>query len=285
MPHFDRVAIIGLGMIGASLARALKKHTLAGHVVGCGRGKENLEFALSEGYVDSITQSTAEAAKDADLIVLASPVETFGQIAMALAPSLKPGALVMDVGSVKGELVSSLQSLMPDKVEFVGCHPIAGSELAGASASVDGLFDGAQCLITPTNNNSDETVSNIASLWDTLGSRVRMMDPMEHDELLGLVSHFPHLAAYAMINAIEDRVEGAVSLSGAGLKDTTRIAMSPAKLWRDISMMNRDNIIPAIEGYINELNTIKDALKSDDSDTLEARLALAEKRRRSVNEG
>lgn len=279
---FARAAIIGVGLIGASLARALKKNSLAEAITGCGRSRDNLVYALDKGYVDSITLCPVEAVKGADLVVLATPVDTLEAIATAIAGNLKPGALVMDVGSIKGGLVTRVQSLMPEGVEFLGCHPIAGSEHSGAAASVDGLFEGAECLITPTDRNTDEAISQASDLWESVGSRVRVMDAMEHDELLGLVSHFPHLAAYAMINAIEERSEGAIALSGAGLKDTTRIAMSPSALWREISIMNRENIIPVLEGFISEIEGIKKALEQGDAQGLERSLKKAESRRRSI---
>jgi len=279
---FERAAIIGLGLIGASFARALKKHSLAEVVVGCGRGMDNLNYALDRGFVDSVTQDPLKAVADADLVVLASPVETLESMAASVSGYLKAGSLVIDVGSIKGELVKRVQSLMPGGVEFVGCHPIAGSESSGASASVEDLFIGAQCLITPTASNTDEAVGRARDLWEALGSKVRLMDSLEHDQLLGLVSHFPHLAAYAMINAIENRSEGAIALSGAGLKDTTRIAMSPAALWRDIALMNKDNIVPVLDAFIRELEGIKISLLQDDTSGLEAILEKAESRRKSI---
>ena len=279
---FERVAIIGLGMIGASLARAMKKHSLATEVIGCGRGEANLRLALERGFVDSISNDPVEAARGADLVVLSTPVDTLETMAGKISCSLTPGALVIDVGSIKGELVSRIQALMPEGIEFVGCHPIAGSENAGASASVEGLFSSAQCIITPTDRNTEANISKARELWEAIGSFVRIMDPMEHDRLLGLVSHFPHLAAYAMINAIEDRAEGAIALSGAGLKDTTRIAMSPSSLWRDISMMNRKNIIPVLDEFITQLNSIRQSLEKADSSGLEEILKKAELRRKSI---
>jgi len=279
---FSRTAIIGIGMMGASLARALKKHSLSGEIVGCGRSKENLNLALNSGFVDSVTSEPTEAVSGADLVVLSAPVQRLEGLAGLLAGRLQRGALVIDIGSIKGKMVSDIQSLMPAGVEFVGCHPIAGSERSGAGASVEDLFNGAQCIITPTKDNTEEMVQKARELWEALGSRVRTMDALEHDRLLGLVSHFPHLAAYAMINAIEDSSEGAIGLSGAGLKDTTRIAMSPSSLWRDISMLNRENIIPAIEGFIGELEKIRKHLKEGDSEALEALLRKAEIRRKSI---
>jgi len=279
---FARAAIIGVGLMGASLARAIRKNSLARAIAGCGRSRDNLDYALGKGYVDSITHDPVEAVMDADLVVLATPVDTLEAIAASIAGNLKPGALVLDVGSIKGALVARIQSVMPDGVEFVGCHPIAGSESAGAAASVDGLFVGTECLITPTGTNTDKAVNRARELWEAIGSRVRLMDAMEHDELLGLVSHFPHMAAYAMINAIEERSEGAIALSGAGLKDTTRIAMSPASLWREIGMMNRKNIIPVLDGFISEINKIRNCLEQDDARGLEMLLRKAETRRRAI---
>lgn len=282
MPLFGRAAIIGVGMIGASIARAMKKNSLAAEVAGSGRTMENLSLALESGYVDTISTNPSEAVSGADLVVLATGVDAFEGILADINVSLKPGALVVDVGSVKGSMVKRVQSMMPEGVEFVGCHPIAGNERAGAGASVEGLFEGAVCIITPIDSNTREALKRATALWEGMGSVVRTMDTEEHDVLLGLVSHFPHLAAYAMVNAIEDTKEGAVALSGAGLKDTTRIAMSPSELWRDISMLNRDNIIPALSAYISGLEKIKGALEAGDASGLEKILALARKRRSSI---
>lgn len=282
MPLFEKVAIIGVGLIGASLARAMKKHSICGSITGCGRGRENLELALRKGYIDSFEHDPSRAVHGADLVVLASSVKTFQAIADSISGSLKPGAIVIDVGSVKGAMVQEIQALMPDGVEFVGCHPIAGSESAGADASRESLFEGAPCLITPTSANTDDVLGRITLLWESIGSRVRTMDVLEHDHLLGLVSHFPHLAAYAIVNTVEDGMQGAIALSGAGLKDTTRIAMSPASLWRDICIMNSENVVSALDLFIRELEEMKGRLEAGDAEGLEKILSRAEQRRRSI---
>ena len=282
MPFFERVAIIGVGLIGASFARALKKHSLCKTIVGCGRSRENLELALDSGYIDLIEQDHRKAVSDADLVVLSASPMLSEELLGLIAPSLKKGAVVIDVGSVKGKMVEALSALVPDGVDFVPCHPIAGNERAGAGASAVGLFDGAACILCDAHSASKEVFDDIADLWRAIGSRVSVMDPFEHDRLLGLVSHFPHLAAYAMVNAIEDKHDKAIGLSGAGLKDTTRIAMSPAALWRDISTMNRDNIIDVLGGYIDELGRIKSLLETDDAAGLEALLSKAQRRRQSI---
>ncbi len=282
MPFYERVAIIGVGLIGASFARAIKKHSLCTTVVGCGRNRENLELALDSGYIDLIEQDHKAAVADADLIVLSASPMLSVELLTLIAPALKKGAVVIDVGSVKGKMFDDLNKLIPDGVSFVPCHPIAGNERAGAGASVDGLFDGAACILCDVGSASGKVFDDIASLWRAIGSTVRVMDPSTHDRLLGLVSHFPHLAAYAMVNAIEDIQDNAIGLSGAGLKDTTRIAMSPAALWRDISTMNRDNIVDVLGGYIDELGKIKSLLEADDGDGLKALLSKAQTRRSSI---
>lgn len=282
MPFYARVAIIGVGLIGASLARALKKHALCDTVAGCGRSRENLEFALESGYIDVIEQDHKKAVSDADLVVLSASPMISVELMELIAPALIKGAVVIDVGSVKGRMVESLSALVPDGVSFVPCHPIAGNERAGAVASVDDLFSGAACILCDAGAAPVEVFDDITALWRAIGSDVSVMDPFEHDSLLGLVSHFPHLAAYAMVNAIEDREGNAIGLSGGGLKDTTRIAMSPASLWRDICMMNRENITGVLGGYIDELTTIKSLLESGDAPGLEALLEKAQKRRQSI---
>lgn len=278
------MAILGVGLIGGSVARALKKAELCSHIVGYGRSCANLDDALRLGVVDSIEQGAKAACKGADLIVLATPVETFKSLLAEIAPALEPGAIVIDAGSIKGALVREMEAMMPTGVSFLGCHPIAGSERSGVQASTDDLFEGALCVLTPTGKTDSAALDTVSSLWESFGCMVESMDPDEHDRVYSAVSHFPHLVAYAIVNAASAEVGNSIRYAGAGFKDTTRIAMSPAELWKNICMMNRGNVSGMIGRMIEELSRMKDMLDGSDEKGLYETFNRAAETRREIGD-
>lgn len=286
MVHFGRVAIIGVGLIGGSLARALKTKNLAGEVTGAGSGRGTLEQAKQLGVIDAIAGSPSEAVRTADLAVLASPVGAFEQIVKEIAKDFKQGAVLTDVGSVKGELVRRIEKALPAGVPFVPGHPIAGKESSGVSASSAALFEGSNCILTPTPRTDSRALDTVRSLWTGVGANVVVMDPDLHDHVFAAVSHLPHVAAYALVNsvaALQAGEEQYISFTGGGFRDFTRIAGSSPVLWRDICLMNRKNILEMIERYQFTLNKLKRALRRGDGEKLERVFRSASDVRRTLD--
>jgi prephenate dehydrogenase len=262
------VAVLGVGLLGASFARALRKHSLAEHVSGTGRREENLRRARDLGYIDSYSLSPEEACQDADLVVLAAPVESFTALARKIAPALKKGALLIDVGSVKGRLVRELEGLMPEGVSFVGCHPIAGSERSGIDASSAELFEGAFCVVTPTERTPGEAIEDVVRLWRTLGAQVEVLDPEVHDRVYAVLSHFPHAAAYALAAGAGRLREEHWKFAGQGFLDATRIALSSPELWSNICLLNRENLLACMEAFRSDMDDIRGCLDRSDLEGL-----------------
>jgi len=289
MVHFKQAAIIGAGLIGGSLGMILRRKRLADQVVGIGRRVENLKLAVELGAIDRYVADPKEGVRGADLVILATPVDTYERHLRDWAHCLAPGAIVSDVGSVKGALVERAESLMPAGVHFVGAHPIAGKEKTGVAAGSDQLFKGARCILTPTKKTDPQALQRIDALWKETGSIVLTMDPHLHDQILGAVSHLPHVAAFALITALADlRDQRLPSLdlaghSGGGLRDTTRIAASSPEMWRDIFLWNRDNIVSFIEAYEQALQQLKLLIKTGDAAGIEKALGRAKEEREKLN--
>jgi prephenate dehydrogenase len=225
-----------------------------------------------------------EGVAGADLIVLATPVDTYGRHLQEWASCLKPGAIVTDVGSVKGQLVEQAERLMPAGVHFVGAHPVAGKEKTGAAAGTDQLFTGARCILTPTKHTNQPALEQVRAMWQETGSIVLTMDPYLHDQILGAVSHLPHVAAFALMNALIDiraEVPGVdlAGHSGGGLRDTTRIAASSPEMWRDIFLWNRENLVRFIEAYERSLDRLKRLIRVGDGAGIEKELERAKQER------
>jgi prephenate dehydrogenase len=280
-PHFKYVVIIGVGLIGGSLGMVLKRHGLAETVVGVGRRVENLKKAVELGAIDRYVSDSVAAVRDADLVVLATPVDTYEQHLRAWGQTLQPGCIVSDAGSVKGTLVDLAERLVPAHARFVGAHPIAGKEKTGVAAGSPDLFKGARCVLTPTQKTDPVALQTIRELWESAGSTVVMMDPFLHDKLLGAVSHLPHVAAYCLMNALTELQErmlpgqNVLAYSGGGLRDTTRIAASSPEMWRDIFLWNRDNVVAMVEVYERHLQRLKALIQAKDGPGMEKELQRA----------
>jgi prephenate dehydrogenase len=281
---FKRVAVIGVGLLGASFALAAHSRGLAGHLTGVGRSRENLERAVSMGAIADFTSDAASGTRNCDLVVLAAPVGSFAALAREIRGSLESGCIVIDVGSVKGGMVSRMESLMPEGVSFVGCHPIAGGSTSGAGAARADLFDGARCVITPTAGTNPRALARVESLWRALGSTVEIMEPDEHDRIFAAVSHLPHLLAYALAGSVSGE-HGIMRHGGRGFRDTTRIAGSPPDIWRDIFGMNRDNLIASLDRFEAVLKRYRALIEASDFDALCAELAKAKEARDSLENG
>jgi prephenate dehydrogenase len=287
--HFKQVAIIGVGLIGGSLGMILRRKRLADEVVGVGRRVENLKAAVELGAIDRYVADPKDGVRHADLIVLATPVDTYERHLRDWAQCLPSGAIVSDVGSVKGRLVERSEEAMPAGVHFVGAHPIAGKEKTGVAAGSEELFVGARCILTPTKRTNQEALARIGALWQEAGSIVLTMDPHLHDQILGAVSHLPHVAAFALMNALADlRDQHVPSLdlaghSGGGLRDTTRIAASSPEMWRDIFLWNRENVVAFIERYERALSELKQLIQIGDAAGIEKSLERAKTEREKLN--
>lgn len=285
--HFQQVTIIGVGLIGGSLGMILKRKGLASEIVGVGRRVENLKTAVELGAIDRYVADSKEGVRGADLVVLATPVDTYDRHLKEWATCLKPGAIVTDVGSVKGELVEQTERMMPADVHFVGAHPIAGKEKTGVAAGSEQLFAGARCILTPTKYTNQRSLEQVRAMWQETGSIVLTMDPHLHDQILGAVSHLPHVAAFALMNALIDIRAQVPTLdlaghSGGGLRDTTRIAASSPEMWRDIFLWNRNNVVAFIEAYERSLGELKRLIKSGDAAGIEKALERAKQEREQI---
>jgi prephenate dehydrogenase len=279
---FNKAAVLGTGLIGASFALALREKNLCKTICGYGRKEENLKRAKERGIIDEYSLDAAKACEDADFVLLAVPVGLFGEIAAKIKGALKKGAIITDVGSVKGRLVNELESLMPQGVFYVGSHPIAGSDKSGIDDARPDLFHNARCIITPTERSDESAKKKITSLWEGLGAKAEIMDPMKHDEIYAVVSHFPHVIAYAIVNTVGEINSKYIEYAGKGFKDTTRIALSSPEMWRDISLFNKDNIVKAIDIFRKNLDKIEDMLDSSDASKLEDEFAKAQSLRKNL---
>jgi prephenate dehydrogenase len=275
MALFERAVVAGVGLIGGSFGLVARERKLVGEVVGFGRGEANLKTALERGAVDRYSRDGAEAARDADLVVLAVPVQSTGSVSAALLPHARPDAVVIDAGSTKRVVVETMEALVRPPAAFVGCHPIAGTEFSGAAAALRDLYERQLCILTPTPATDPGALRRVRELWSGVGMRVEEMSPADHDRLLALVSHLPHAVAYALVGAIDRERAGShdpFAYSGGGLRDTTRIASSHAGMWRDIFLDNKAELLRAVDSFERALAEIRDAIEADAGEKLEREL-------------
>lgn len=277
--NFNKIAIIGVGLIGSSFSLALKKHGFKGKVTGIGRREENLIEARKLGILDEYSTVPVSGIDDADVILLSTPVGQFEKIVRDIRERIKAGAIVTDVGSVKAEVVRRLEPLMPEGVSFVGGHPIAGKECSGISAATAELFKGTRCIITPGPKTDRAAIEKIVELWNKVGSRTYLMTPEEHDFIYGSVSHLPHVIAYVLVNTILDIREDILPYGGRGLRDMTRIASSPPELWRDICAYNKENILKSLKSFLSSISHIIDIIERSDWPAIEKEFVKANKGR------
>jgi prephenate dehydrogenase len=264
---FKRVYLLGTGLIGGSLSLDLKDRGLVETVVGSDALSENARSALSLGILDEILPMEPEVISGCDLVVLAVPVLSLREI---LSNGFDKETLVTDAGSVKGDAVKGYREASDAGrgYRYVPGHPIAGDERSGPDAARKGLFEGARVILTPV-DASEEDVSAVSSLWEGVGARIRIMDPDEHDEVFAWVSHMPHMGAFAMIDSVLSKDPGLVSLSGGGLRDYTRIAASSPRMWADIAVANREELLKATRGLEKSIAGIIEALEMGDREHLE----------------
>lgn len=269
---YEKVALIGLGLIAGSMAHAMRRAGLAGRISGTARSAETRSIAAEIGLCDTIAETPAEAVKDADLVVLAVPVGVMGQIAAEIGPHLKPGATVTDVGSVKRYVIGVVGPHMPEGVHFIPGHPVAGTEHSGPRSGFAELFENRWCLLIPDDATDPQALGRLRALWQGLGAYVEEMDADHHDLVLAVTSHAPHLIAYTMVGVADDlrRVTDTevVKYSAAGFRDFTRIAASDPTMWRDVFLTNRDATLEILGRFTEELFALQRAIRTGDGDHL-----------------
>jgi prephenate dehydrogenase len=282
---FRKMVLAGVGLIGGSLALDMRRRGLVKEVVGFGRTEENLKVAKNNRLIDSYFLRESEIPNDADFLLLGTPVQTIVPLTQAFLPKLPPGCFVSDVGSVKAEIVRGMEKLLPPDIHFVGAHPIAGSEQWGAQAARADLYVDKRCILTPTRRTDRAALKKMALLWRRVGAKVQIMDAAQHDRVLGVVSHLPHVVAYALVNTLDQTKIDGVDLKtycAGGFKDITRIAGSRPELWRDICLLNRQAVSKSLGAYIRNLERMKRAIDGGNGAALEADFSRAQRAREQI---
>lgn len=278
----DKVVIVGVGLIGGSFALGLKAAGAVGRVVGIGREPQAMARALELGIVDEVAASF-DAAKDADLVLLAAPVAQTERILAALLPHLGARTVVTDAGSTKSDVVAAAREVLGERIhQFVPGHPIAGSESNGPDAAIATLYRGKKAVLTPLPENADDAVELVAEAWRACGALIHMLSPLEHDRVFAAVSHLPHLLAYALVDdiAAKPHADLLFQYAASGFRDFTRIAGSSPEMWRDISLANQAALLTELDAYLAQLTTLRARLAASDGAALEAVYANAQRARR-----
>lgn len=285
-PMFERVALIGIGLIGSSISHAARRAGVAGSIVGSARTPATLETAMRLGLIDQGFITAAEAVEDADLVILCTPVGLCGPIAKEISRHLKPGAILTDVGSVKAAIVRDVAPHVPDGVHFVPGHPIAGTEQSGPEAGFAELFDGRWCILTPEPHTDGAAVEKLKAFWEALGSKVEIMAPEHHDLVLAITSHVPHLIAYNIVNTAAhlERVTDSevIKFSAGGFRDFTRIAASDPVMWRDIFLNNKEAVLDMLGRFTEDLTALQRAIRFGEGETLHRLFTDARAVRRGI---
>ena len=270
--QFDKIALIGIGLIGSSIARAVKQKGLAARVSIATRSQETLDRARELDLGTDYTLEAAEAVRDADLVVVSVPVGASGAVAQEIAPHLKPGAIVTDVGSTKGSVVAQMLPHMPRNVHFIPGHPLAGTEHSGPDAGFPELFQGRWCILTPVHGTDKDAKHRLAAFWEALGSKVDEMDTEHHDKVLAIVSHLPHIIAYNIVGTADDLQNVSktevIKYAASGFRDFTRLAASDPTMWRDVCLHNKDAILEMLARFSEDLSSLQRAIRWGDGDKL-----------------
>ncbi|MEM7443389.1 MAG: prephenate/arogenate dehydrogenase family protein [Pseudomonadota bacterium] len=286
--HFQRLALIGLGLIGSSIAWACKEKGLVGEIVGYARSAKTRATAERLGFVDRTAGSATAAVQDADCVIICTPVGTYAEIGAEIAPALKPGAVLSDVGSVKGCVLRDLLPVTPNGVHLVPGHPLAGTEQSGPEAGFADLFEGRYLILTPPDGADQAAVERLADFWGAMGSMVETMDADRHDKVLAITSHLPHLIAFTIVGTAVDLAEDiksdVIRFAATGFRDFTRIAASDPVMWRDVFLNNKDATLEIIQRFNEDLTALQRAIRRGQGDLLEQRFAETRAIRRGVVE-
>ena len=282
---YQRLALIGLGLIGSSIALAARRSKVALEIVGHTRSAESRREAMTLGFVDRVYESAEEAVRDSDLVILCTPVGTFEEIAKRIKPALKLGATLSDAGSVKRRVIELVHPHVPEGVHFVPAHPLAGTEKSGPSSGFAELFENRWCLMTPAPNVDKDAIRRLSDFWRSFGANVDYMDPDHHDLVLAVTSHAPHLIAYTMVGVADDirRVTNSevIQYSAAGFRDFTRIAASDPTMWRDVFLANKEATLEILGRFTEELFALQRAIRTGRGDILHEYFT----RTRSIRQG
>jgi cyclohexadieny/prephenate dehydrogenase len=268
----ERVALIGIGLIGSSLSQVIRKRKIASTISGYAKSAATRKKAVELNLVDNIFNSAAEAADNADLVILCSPIGTYGALAQEIAPALKAGAVLTDVGSVKGAVVRDVLPHVPSHVHFIPGHPIAGTEQSGPESGFAELFMNRWCILTPLPKSDPAAVASLTQFWQDCGSHVETMTPEHHDLVLAITSHLPHLIAYNIVSTAADLEEvtdsEVIKYSAGGFRDFTRIAASDPTMWRDVFLNNKDAVLEMLGRFSEDLSALQRAIRWGDGETL-----------------
>lgn len=285
-PMFKRLALIGVGLIGSSISHAVRRAGLVGKIVGASPTPETRKRAEELGLVTKMYADPADAVRGADLVILCSPVGTYGNIAKAIGPHLEKGAIVSDVGSVKSAAVRDIAPHMPEGVHFIAGHPVAGTEQSGPDAGFAELFEGRWCILTPCKDADKAALAKLQQFWQRLGSDVEIMSPEHHDMVLAITSHVPHLIAYNIVNTAAhlERVtdKEVIKFSAGGFRDFTRIAASDPVMWRDVFLNNKEAVLEMLGRFSEDLTALQRAIRFGEGATLEKLFTEARAIRRGV---
>ncbi|MBB3164553.1 prephenate/arogenate dehydrogenase family protein [Rhizobium laguerreae] len=270
--QFDRIALIGIGLIGSSLAYDIRRLGLAREIVVATRSLDTLKRAEELGLGDRYTTSSQDAVKDADLVIVSVPVGASESVAKEISANLKPGAIVTDVGSTKASVIAQMMPHMPDNVHFIPGHPLAGTEKSGPDAGFPGLFEGRWCIFTPVAGTDEAALKRLRSFWEALGSKVDEMDAEHHDKVLAIVSHLPHIIAYNIVGTADDletvTESEVIKYSASGFRDFTRLAASDPTMWRDVCLHNRDAILEMLARFSEDLAYLQRAIRWGEGDKI-----------------
>ena len=278
MLMFKKMVAAGVGLIGASLALDMRRRRLVKEIVGYGRSESNLRIAKRRGIIDSYFLRDSDLPAGVDFVLMGTPVQAIVPLTEAFLPRLESGCIISDVGSVKAEIVKGMERILPADIHFVGAHPIAGGEQWGAAAAYENIFLGRRCILTPTRKTQPPALRKMARLWRLVGAKVEIMSAERHDKVLAVVSHLPHMAAYALVNTLDQTKIDSVDLKAycaGGFKDITRIASSRPELWRDICLLNRRAVSRSLGNYIRNLARLKRWIDRGDGRALESDFARA----------
>ena len=269
---FARVALIGFGLIGGSIARAARAQGLAKEIVATARSEKSRQRVRELAVVDRVVETNAEAVKDADLVILCIPVGDCGRVAEEIAPHLKPGAIISDVGSVKGAVVREMEPHLPKGVHFVPAHPVAGTEHSGPDSGFAELFVNRWCILTPPEGSDAAAVEKLQAFWAAIGAKVEVMTPDHHDLVLAITSHLPHLIAYTIVGTADELEQVTSSevmqFSASGFRDFTRIAASDPTMWRDVFLANKDAVLEMLGTFNEDLSKLTRAIRRGDGDAV-----------------
>jgi cyclohexadieny/prephenate dehydrogenase len=271
-PLFDRIALVGIGLIGSSLARVIQREKLAGHVAISTRGAATLARAKELKLGDSYHTDLAEGVRDADLVIVSVPVGSSGQVAETIAPALKKSAIVTDVGSTKASVIAQMQPHIPEGVHFIPGHPLAGTEKSGPDSGFAELFENRWCIFTPVEGTDPDALERLSEFWRRCGSNIDVMDAGHHDMVLAIVSHLPHIIAYNIVGTADDLQNVSktevIKYAASGFRDFTRLAASDPTMWRDVCLHNRDAILEMLSRFSEDLASLQRAIRWGDGDKL-----------------